>query len=124
MLARDSPTKDLGLVLALLGDFVYEQWEIQEEVPCFLSKEAQLWTSTHLLEELPEDLAKPPIEACWPYIIVDYARRHDIKIGGVHKIEERFVEKFGDEEKTNKWKTDSGPDRWGWREKVCIGFLL
>lgn len=118
LLVEKSPIKDLGLVLALVGNFVFEQWEIQEEVPCFLSEEAQRWENEHLLEPLPEYLDKPPMEACWPYIIVDYARRHGIKIEGIAGIKERFVDKFGDPEKAKQWAPGPGPDRWGWRSKV------
>jgi hypothetical protein len=108
LLVENSPLKDLGFVLALIGDFVYGEWEIQEEVPFFTRDE----------ESTTEN--EPPIEACWPYIIVDYAKRHGIKIHGVLGVEDGFLKKFDDLEKAKLWNPQPGPDRWGWESKVSL----
>jgi hypothetical protein len=72
LLRKDSPVKDIQLILALLGDFFYPLgYNITEEVPCVIEDDEE--------------------EACWPYIMVQYAKRNGIDIGGIPGIKEDFL---------------------------------
>jgi hypothetical protein len=97
LLNKHSPVKDLGLVLALLGDFICDCLDQITEIP-YLSSNTR--------------------EVCWPYKIVSYAEANSIKIKGVHGIEEKFVKRFDNEDKANYWKRKECVDRWGWGTKV------
>lgn len=97
LLRKDSPLKDLGLVLALIGKFSWECFDIRGgEIP-FISQER---------------------EEAWPYKIVQYGRTHNIPIVGVHGVKEKFLDEYGDEEEANMWKKKEAADRWGWGTKV------
>jgi hypothetical protein len=97
LLKQYSPVKDLGLVLALLGDFVCDCLDQTMTTPYLSSNER---------------------EVCWPYKIVLYAKANSIKIKGVHGIEEKFVQRFDNEDEANYWKRKECVDRWGWGTKV------
>lgn len=100
LLKKDSPIKDLGLVLALLGDFMATCVDQTGGIP-YISNDR---------------------EVCWPYKIVAYAKAHDIEISGVHGIQKTFVEKYDNEDEANHWKRKECVDRWGWGTKVCSIF--
>ena len=97
LLMEHSPVRDLGLVLALLGDFICDCLDQATTIPY---------------------LSSNPREICWPYKIVSYAKANGIKIKGVRGIEERFVQKFDDVDEANYWKRKECVDRWGWGTKV------
>lgn len=97
LLMEHSPVRDLGLVLALLGDFICDCLDQATTVPY---------------------LSSNPREICWPYKIVSYAKASGIKIEGVRGIEERFVQRFDDVDEANYWKRKECVDRWGWGTKV------
>lgn len=105
LLTKDSPVKDLGLVLALLGNFLLDCKSLTRDVPT-----------------VSEDRKAP--EQYWPYVIVRYAKSNGIEIAGVYEIEEKFVEKFGDAEKAGLLKGTERVDRWGWKTKVCSPFAV
>lgn len=97
LLKKHSPVKDLGLVFALLGDFICDCLDQTTTNP-YLSSNTR--------------------EVCWPYKIVSYAKTNSIKIKGVHGIEEKFVKRFDNEDMANYWKRKECVDRWGWGTKV------
>jgi hypothetical protein len=97
LLKQHSPVKDLGLVLALLGDFVCDCLDQTTTIPYLSSNDREI---------------------CWPYKIVSYAKANGIKIQGVRGIEEKFVQRFDNENKANYWKRKQCVDRWGWGTKV------
>jgi hypothetical protein len=97
LLMEHSPVKDLGLVLALLGDFICDCLDQTTTIP-YLSSNTR--------------------EVCWPYKIVSYAKASSIEIKGVHGIEGKFVQRFDNEDEANYWKRKECVDRWGWGTKV------
>jgi hypothetical protein len=97
LLKQHTPIKDLGLVLALLGDFICDCLDQTTTIPYLSSNDR---------------------EVCWPYKIVSYAKANNIKIKGVHGIEEKFVRRFDNDDKANYWKRKECVDRWGWGTKV------
>lgn len=98
LLRKDSPIKDLGFVLSILGDFLTDCFNLAGGIP---------WISK-------------PCEACWPYKIVQYAKENGITINGVRDIEGRFVKKHDDEILAGWWKRKPCIDRWGWNTKVSF----
>ncbi|RMZ73352.1 SAP domain-containing isoform 2 [Pyrenophora seminiperda CCB06] len=99
LLMEHSPVKDLGLVLALLGDFICECLDQTMTIPYLSSNDR---------------------EVCWPYKIVSYAKASGIEIKGVHDIEKKFVKRFDNEDEANHWKRKECVDRWGWGTKWRI----
>ncbi|CAG5180767.1 uncharacterized protein ALTATR162_LOCUS9394, partial [Alternaria atra] len=99
LLKEHSPVKDLGLVLALLGDFICDCLDQTTTIP-YLSSNTR--------------------EVCWPYKIVSYAKASSIEIKGVHGIEGKFVQRFDNEDEANYWKRKECVDRWGWGTKWRI----
>lgn len=100
LLRKDSPIKDLGFVLALLGDLLTKCFAVADGIP---------WISK-------------PCEGCWPFKIVHYAKKNGIIIHGVRDIERRFVEKHDDEALVRLWNRKPCVDRWGWSTKVSSLF--
>ncbi|KAI2476711.1 hypothetical protein Ptr902_11695 [Pyrenophora tritici-repentis] len=96
LLMKHSPVKDLGLVLALLGDFICDCLDQTTTIP-YLSSNTR--------------------EVCWPYKIVSYAKASSIEIKGIYGIEGKFVQRFDNEDKANYWKRKECVDRWGWGTK-------
>ncbi|KNG52400.1 hypothetical protein TW65_00210 [Stemphylium lycopersici] len=92
LLMEHSPINDLGLVLAILGDFICD---------CV-------------------DLSLNTREDCWPYKIVSYAKASGIEIKGVYGIEDNFVQRFDNADEANRWKRKECVDRWGWGTKWTI----
>jgi hypothetical protein len=97
LLDQPTPLRDLGVVLAILGLFWVDNISVTGDVPVF------------------DGMDK---EECWPYTVVDYAKRHGIEIAGVYEIEKRFVEEYDNAEEAQNWKAKPGVDRWGWKTKV------
>ncbi|KAH8704500.1 hypothetical protein GQ44DRAFT_630308, partial [Phaeosphaeriaceae sp. PMI808] len=96
LLSNDSPIKDLGFVIALLGSFLN----------CCVGMTGDV----------------PVMEGCdemetWPWEVVQYAKNAGVEIRGVYDIEKEFVEEYDDEEEVGVWKTKEGVDRWGWKAK-------
>ncbi|KAG9185943.1 hypothetical protein G6011_02499 [Alternaria panax] len=83
LLMEQSPVKDMGLVLALIGDFICDCLDQATMIPY---------------------LSSNPREVCWPYKIVSYAKASGIEIKGVHGIEEKFVQRFDDVDEASYWK--------------------
>jgi hypothetical protein len=96
LLRKDSPIKDLGFVLALLGDFLTKCLDVAGGIP---------WISKRC-------------EVCWPYKIVHYAKKNGITIHGVSSIERRFVKQYDDETLVKWWNRKPCVDRWGWSTKA------
>ncbi|KAF1949115.1 hypothetical protein CC80DRAFT_510763 [Byssothecium circinans] len=96
LLQKDSPIKDLGFVLALLGDFSTKCFDVAGGIP---------WISKRC-------------EVCWPWKIVHYAKTNGIAIHGVSDIERNFVKKYDDEILVKWWNRKPCVDRWGWSTKA------
>jgi hypothetical protein len=103
LLTKDSPIKDLGLIIALMGNFFADCASLTGEVP--------------ILEGCDE-------METWQYEVVHYAKTAGVEIKGVHDIEKKFVEEHSSEEEVGAWKTREGVDRWGWKAKVSSYFLF
>lgn len=96
LLRKISPSKDLGFVLALLGDFSTKCFDVAGGIP---------W--------IPKRC-----EVCWPYEIVHYAKKYGIAIHGVRETERRFVKQSDDEILATWWNRKPCVDRWGRSTKV------
>lgn len=96
LLSQNSPIKDLGLGIALMGRFTLECASLCSEVP------------------VPEEWDRAA--EVRPNVLVRYARDAGVKVEGVHGIEKDFVEKYP-AEGLERWKAKAGVDWWRWKTK-------
>jgi hypothetical protein len=83
-------------VLALLGDFLIECFDVAGGLP---------WISIRC-------------EVCWPYKIVQHAKKNGISLHRISHKKERFVKQYDDETMVKWWNRKPCVDRWGWSTKV------